>query len=93
LQPAIGPAVDLFDNWFDPIETEVRARSRQFVARQSGQWRMHTRLTSEIRFEMAWCRENAQPHNDQHSRLAYPIAPTSKVGHPQRHASARTAPL
>jgi putative transposase len=24
-------AVDLFDNWFDPIETEVRARSRQFI--------------------------------------------------------------
>jgi transposase-like protein len=24
-------AVDVFDNWFDPIETEVRARSRQFI--------------------------------------------------------------
>jgi transposase-like protein len=24
-------AVDLFDNWFDPIETEVRARARQFI--------------------------------------------------------------
>jgi hypothetical protein len=24
-------AVDLFDNWFDPLETEVRARSRQFI--------------------------------------------------------------
>jgi len=24
-------AVDLFDNWLDPIETEVRARSRQFI--------------------------------------------------------------
>jgi len=23
-------AVDLFDNWFDPIETEVRARAREF---------------------------------------------------------------
>jgi hypothetical protein len=21
----------VFDNWFDPIETEVRARSRQFI--------------------------------------------------------------
>jgi putative transposase len=31
LQSATEPAVDLFDNWFDPIETEVRARSRQFV--------------------------------------------------------------
>jgi transposase-like protein len=31
LQPATGPAVDVFDNWFDPIETEVRARSRQFI--------------------------------------------------------------
>jgi hypothetical protein len=26
LQPATEMAVDLFDNWFDPIETEVRAR-------------------------------------------------------------------
>jgi hypothetical protein len=24
-------AVDLFDNWFDPIETAVRARARQFI--------------------------------------------------------------
>jgi transposase-like protein len=31
LQPATEQAVDLFDNWFDPIETEVRARSRQFI--------------------------------------------------------------
>src|SRR5260370_17559778 len=31
LQPAAEIAVDLFDNWFDPIETEVRARSRQFI--------------------------------------------------------------
>ena len=31
LQPATEMAVDLFDNWFDPIETEVRARSRQFI--------------------------------------------------------------
>src|SRR6201993_3709836 len=30
-QPAAEMAVDLFDNWFDPIETEVRARSRQFI--------------------------------------------------------------
>src|SRR5437899_11024376 len=31
LQPATELAVDVFDNWFDPIETEVRARSRQFI--------------------------------------------------------------
>jgi hypothetical protein len=24
-------AVDLFDNWFDPIESEVRARAREFI--------------------------------------------------------------
>jgi hypothetical protein len=24
-------AVELFDNWFDPIETEVRARARDFL--------------------------------------------------------------
>src|SRR5437773_8862144 len=31
LQPAAEMAVDVFDNWFDPIETEVRARLRQFI--------------------------------------------------------------
>src|ERR1700761_8047234 len=31
LQPASEAAVDLFDNWFDPIETEVRARAREFI--------------------------------------------------------------
>jgi putative transposase len=31
LQPATEMVVDLFDNWFDPIETEVRARARQFI--------------------------------------------------------------
>src|SRR6202142_2432683 len=31
LQPATELAVDLFDNWFDPIEAEVRARSRQVI--------------------------------------------------------------
>jgi putative transposase len=31
LQPATELAVELFDNWFDPIETEVRVRSRQFI--------------------------------------------------------------
>jgi putative transposase len=31
LQSVAELAVDLFDNWFDPIETEVRARSRQFI--------------------------------------------------------------
>ena len=31
LQPAAEMAVDLFDNWFDSIETEVRARAREFI--------------------------------------------------------------
>src|ERR1700689_1513498 len=31
MQPATDMAFDLFDNWFDPIGTEVRARARQFV--------------------------------------------------------------
>src|SRR5579862_1111099 len=31
LQPAAEMAVDLFDDWFDPIETEVRGRARQFI--------------------------------------------------------------
>lgn len=29
-QPAAETTSRLFDNWFDPIETEVRARARQF---------------------------------------------------------------
>ena len=31
LQPAAEMAVDLFDNWFDPIETEIRTRARGFI--------------------------------------------------------------
>jgi transposase-like protein len=31
MQPATELAVDLFDNWIDPIETEVRARARQLI--------------------------------------------------------------
>ena len=30
-QPAAEMAVDLFDNWFDPLESEVRARAREFI--------------------------------------------------------------
>ena len=30
-QPASETAVELFDNWFDPIETEVRDRVREFI--------------------------------------------------------------
>ena len=31
LQPAAEMGVELFDPWFDPIETEVRARARGFI--------------------------------------------------------------
>ena len=31
MHPAAYIAGDLFDNWFDPLEAEVRARSRQFI--------------------------------------------------------------
>ena len=30
-QPQSETAVDLFDNWIDPIETEVRGRIRGFI--------------------------------------------------------------
>src|SRR5260370_39086457 len=30
-QPAAEMAIDLFDNWFDPIETEGRARAHEFI--------------------------------------------------------------
>jgi putative transposase len=31
VQPVDAAATHLFDNWFDPIETEVRARAREFI--------------------------------------------------------------
>src|SRR6201989_3023185 len=31
LQPAAEISGDLFGNWFDPLEAEVRARSREFI--------------------------------------------------------------
>jgi putative transposase len=31
VQPVDEAATGLFDNWFDPIETEVRARAREFI--------------------------------------------------------------
>ena len=31
VQPVDEAASRLFDNWFDPIETEVRARAREFI--------------------------------------------------------------
>jgi len=31
MQPVDEAAPHLFDNWFDPIETEVRARAREFI--------------------------------------------------------------
>ena len=30
-QPLSGTAAQLFDSWFDPIESEVRGRARQFI--------------------------------------------------------------
>jgi putative transposase len=30
-QAAAEVAVNLFDNWFDPIESKVRARAREFI--------------------------------------------------------------
>jgi hypothetical protein len=36
LQPVADMAGDLFDNWFDPLEAEVRARSRQRIRRRQG---------------------------------------------------------
>ena len=36
LQPATELAVNLFDNWIDPIETEVRARARRDRVHETG---------------------------------------------------------
>jgi hypothetical protein len=32
-EPATDTAAHLFDNWFDPIESGVRERVREFIAR------------------------------------------------------------
>jgi transposase-like protein len=36
-QPSAEMAVDLFDTWFDPIESEVRGRARQFIEELIGE--------------------------------------------------------
>jgi hypothetical protein len=51
LQPLADKAVDLFDHWFEPIETEVPARSRQFIEELSRRARCGgTRVTNEARW-------------------------------------------
>jgi hypothetical protein len=53
LQPATELAVDLFDNWFDPIETEVRARSGSSSKNYFGansMLRCHGRATDAARW-------------------------------------------
>ena len=30
-EPVVDTAADLFDNWFDPIESGVRERVREFI--------------------------------------------------------------
>jgi putative transposase len=52
LQPAADMADDLFDNWFDPLEAEVRARSREFIEEQ---------LRGELEAALSRPRLRAQP--------------------------------
>ena len=50
LQPATELAVDLFDNWIDPIETEVRSRARGFIEELiHSMLHWHGRATDEAR--------------------------------------------
>ena len=53
-QPAAETAVDLFDNWFDPIETGVRDRAREFIEEHdptaSSTLRLPARATGEARW-------------------------------------------
>jgi hypothetical protein len=51
-QPAAEKAVDLFGDWFDPIETEVRARARELIEELIGASSMRfwpARVTNEAR--------------------------------------------
>jgi putative transposase len=53
LQAAARMAVDLFDNWFDSIESEVRARAREFIEemiRGELDTVLARRVTGEARF-------------------------------------------
>jgi hypothetical protein len=51
LEPETAP--QLFDNWFDPIETEVRARAREFRRanpRRAQRCAGNARVTGEARW-------------------------------------------
>jgi len=52
-QPAAEMAVDLFDNWFDPIETEVRARAREFIEEMI-RGELDTVLAGRVIVEAKW---------------------------------------
>ena len=52
LQSAAEMAVDLFDNWFDPIEIEVRARAREFIEEM---------ICGELDTVLAACRPPLRP--------------------------------
>ncbi len=53
LQPASEMAVDLFDNWFDPLETEVRARAREFIE-ELIRGELDTVLAARVTVEARW---------------------------------------
>ena len=51
-QPAAETAVDLFDNWFDPIETGVRERVREFI---------HAMIEGELDLSLSRPRHGPRP--------------------------------
>jgi hypothetical protein len=82
-------AVDLFDNWFDPIETEVRARAREFIegmirgeldtvlARSPGPKRHRMAAERQLRWEGSEARNKRFPlypsYNRRHRRSPHQI--------------------
>jgi hypothetical protein len=46
-------AVDLFDHWFDPIETGVRARAREFIEEMI-RGELDTVLAGRVTVESRW---------------------------------------
>src|SRR5258708_16349534 len=61
LQPAADTAGDLLDNWFDPLEAEVRARSREF---------MEDRLRGELEAALSRPRYGRSPMSGSEGRAS-----------------------
>ena len=73
-QPTAEAAVDLFDNWFDPIETGVRERVREFI---------HAMIEGELDLSLSRLRyaRSAKPSSD------HGVGAVGAIGHRHGHRS------